>query len=429
MKNKINLSDQVIMISGVSGQLGQAITNEALNNKAKVIGLDQSQEEMEKVAQLYNWNKDNILFQKTDIRKKKEIENALTNGLNHFGKVTSQINNSGVSVFENWAERSEEDFDLVTDVNLKGTFFCMQAFMKHCIKSNTVGSIVNIASHYGLISPDPRIYTDCARRNSEVYGATKAGVIQMTKYFSVNALTDGANINNLRFNQLSNLPIPLPPLEEQKRIVSILDEAFEGLDRARENAEANLKNARELFDSYRDSLLNGSSLATLEDYLDNITYGFTNPMPDSDEGPYKITAKNVINRAINYQTARKTTQEAFDNLLSAKSKPAVGDVLLTKDGTLGRTAVVDRDGICINQSVAVLKPRDGLLPQYLNEILNTRTNHAAMIGDAGGATIKHLSRSLRAISSLISNPAMMVLPAPGSSASKKRRGCLGSISP
>ena len=43
--------------------------------------------------------------------------------------------------------------------------------------------------------------------------------------------------------------IPLPPLEEQKRIVSILDEAFEGLDRARENAEANLKSARELFES------------------------------------------------------------------------------------------------------------------------------------------------------------------------------------
>ena len=74
MKNKINLSDQVIMISGVSGQLGQAITNEALNNNAKVIGLDQSQEEMEKVAQLYNWNKDNILLQKTDIRKKKKLK-------------------------------------------------------------------------------------------------------------------------------------------------------------------------------------------------------------------------------------------------------------------------------------------------------------------------------------------------------------------
>ena len=182
------------MISGITGQLGQVLTNEALNSKAKVIGLDQSQDEMESIAKLNNWNKEDILFQKTDIRNTNEIEKAFVNGLDRFGKVTSQINNSGISIFENWHDRSEQDFDLVTDVNLKGTFFCMKVFMKHCIKSKTSGSIVNIASHYGIISPDPRIYTDCARRNSEVYGATKAGVIQMTKYFSVNALADGAKI-------------------------------------------------------------------------------------------------------------------------------------------------------------------------------------------------------------------------------------------
>lgn len=51
------------------------------------------------------------------------------------------------------------------------------------------------------------------------------------------------------YRHMKSLPIPLPPLAEQKRIVSILDEAFEGLDRARENAEANLKSARELFES------------------------------------------------------------------------------------------------------------------------------------------------------------------------------------
>ena len=194
MKNKINLSDQVIMITGVSGQLGQALTNEALNSNAKVVGLDTSKDEMEKIAKKFNWNKSNILLQQTDIRKKKEIEKALANGIDHFGKINSQINNSGVSVYDNWSKRSEEDFDFVTDVNLKGTFFCMQVFMSHCIKSKSSGSIVNIASHYGLISPDPRIYTDYKSRNSEVYGATKAGVIQMTKYFSANALADGAKI-------------------------------------------------------------------------------------------------------------------------------------------------------------------------------------------------------------------------------------------
>lgn len=52
--------------------------------------------------------------------------------------------------------------------------------------------------------------------------------------------------------------IPLPPLEEQKRIVSILDEAFEGLDRARENAEANLKSARELFEVFTKTVFRRS---------------------------------------------------------------------------------------------------------------------------------------------------------------------------
>ena len=59
----------------------------------------------------------------------------------------------------------------------------------------------------------------------------------------------GATVHKLDMPVLKSLPIPLPPLAEQKRIVSILDEAFEGLDRARENAEANLKSARELFES------------------------------------------------------------------------------------------------------------------------------------------------------------------------------------
>ena len=49
--------------------------------------------------------------------------------------------------------------------------------------------------------------------------------------------------------------VPLPPLAEQQRIVAILDEAFAGLATATANAEKNLKNARELFDSYLDSIL------------------------------------------------------------------------------------------------------------------------------------------------------------------------------
>ena len=95
----------------------------------------------------------------------------------------------------------------------------------------------------------------------------------------------------------------------------------------------------------------------LEDHLERITYGFTNPMPTSDVGPYMITAKDINHGRILYDQARRTSLEAFQSLLTDKSRPQIGDVLVTKDGTLGRIAVVDRNDICINQSVALLQPR------------------------------------------------------------------------
>jgi len=74
--------------------------------------------------------------------------------------------------------------------------------------------------------------------------------------------SEGAVFASINKAQIADLPIPLPALDEQKRIVYILDEAFEGLDRARENAEANLKSARQLFEVNLSTAfeLNGSSL-------------------------------------------------------------------------------------------------------------------------------------------------------------------------
>lgn len=72
------------------------------------------------------------------------------------------------------------------------------------------------------------------------------------------ALSDGANINNLKFNDLRQFPVSLPHLAEQQRIVTILDEAFEGIATAKANAEKNLQNARELFASRMQALFTDS---------------------------------------------------------------------------------------------------------------------------------------------------------------------------
>ncbi|PIP77631.1 MAG: hypothetical protein COW85_08010 [Ignavibacteria bacterium CG22_combo_CG10-13_8_21_14_all_37_15] len=76
----------------------------------------------------------------------------------------------------------------------------------------------------------------------------------------ISELSDGANINNLKFSDLSNFEVPLPPLPEQKRIVTILDEAFAAIAKAKENAEKNLQNAKELFESYLQSVFENGKL-------------------------------------------------------------------------------------------------------------------------------------------------------------------------
>ncbi|MBL9115071.1 MAG: restriction endonuclease subunit S [Verrucomicrobiaceae bacterium] len=128
----------------------------------------------------------------------------------------------------------------------------------------------------------------------------------------------------------------------------------------------------------------------LRSKLSFISYGFTNPMPEAEDGPYMVTAADINGGRIQYETCRRTTRSAFDQLLTKKSRPIVGDVLLTKDGTLGRIAVVDREDVCINQSVAVLRPQETRHSTFLAALLSSPRWQDKMIADAGGSTIKHI---------------------------------------
>lgn len=112
-------------------------------------------------------------------------------------------------------------------------------------------------------------------------------------------------------------------------------------------------------------------------------------MPDTEEGPWKVTAKDIIDGKIDYTTARKTSLKSFAELTD-KSKPKIGDVLLTKDGTLGRTALVEEEGICINQSVAAIRCNERIIPSFLNSLLQMPEYQEKMLADAGGVTVRHL---------------------------------------
>lgn len=205
------------------------------------------------------------------------------------------------------------------------------------------------------------------------------------------------------WKSLSQFELMLPPLEEQNRALHL----FKSIEKARITAQEALDTAVVLLDSaaqevllhrFLQNLKEGRRLPlpadwkqmTIADMCERITYGFTNPMPTEENGPWMITAKDIASGRINYETARRTSREAFEEMLTAKSKPQPGDVLLTKDGTLGRVGIVDRPDICVNQSVAVLRPKPSVPSRFLAWSLRSPAMQNRLFQDIGGTAVKHL---------------------------------------
>lgn len=231
----------------------------------------------------------------------------------------------------------------------------------------------------------------------------------------INANAVRSTIDNFSASKYRDLSLRIPPLEEQRRIADLLDNQVACLDGAislrqkqidllSESLEAALEEVwlgagpterKSPLDVPRDEEVRaGWTSAPLSRFLTRITYGFTNPMPSEEDGPYLLTANDIGNGKVNYDTARHTSELAFSTLITDKCRPRRGDVLLTKDGTedgtLGRVAEADGSRACINQSVALLQPAPGFADGSLSEVLQVRAYRDALVFNAGGSAIKHL---------------------------------------
>lgn len=218
---------------------------------------------------------------------------------------------------------------------------------------------------------------------------------------------------SLRIDEFKRIYACVPPLDEQKSIVRFLDHVDRRIRRyirakrqlialLNEQKQAIIHGAvtRGLNPNVRLKTSGVEWLGEIPEHWDAlpigavcryISYGFTNPMPTADTGPYMLTANDIGDGRIRFESARRTTQSAFDDLLTQKSRPQAHDVLVTKDGTLGRIAISDGRLMCINQSVALLRPTDGELGgRFLAAALRAPIYQERMVFDAGGTTIKHI---------------------------------------
>ncbi|MFY0674512.1 MAG: restriction endonuclease subunit S [Bacteroidia bacterium] len=211
----------------------------------------------------------------------------------------------------------------------------------------------------------------------------------------ISNLTDGVNINNLKATDLKAFQIPLPPLPEQQRIVSILDRAFAAIDKAKANAEQNLKNAKELFESYLEGVFeNGKwELKKWGELCDFVRGPFGGSLKKSvfkESGFAVYEQKHAIHDHFN-QLRYFIDEEKFNEMKRFELLP--GDIIMSCSGvTLGRVAVVP-EGIprgVINQALLKLTPKKNVSVHFIKYWLRSNIFQKIIFDYAGGAAIPNV---------------------------------------
>jgi type I restriction enzyme, S subunit len=185
----------------------------------------------------------------------------------------------------------------------------------------------------------------------------------------------GAAIPHIYFKDYKNEPFLWMPLKEQQQIVSILNEVFSNIERTKTNAEQNLKNAKELFQSYLQGVFenkgDGWEEKTLKEVCAKITDGTHQTPKYFDDGVIFLSSKNVTSGKIDWDNI-KYIDEKQHLEMHKRVAPKVGDILLAKNGTTGVAAMVDRDLVFdIYVSLAHIRVLDEVTPDFMLYFINS----------------------------------------------------------
>jgi 3-oxoacyl-[acyl-carrier protein] reductase len=161
---------QTAIITGAARGIGKAIAQRLAQEGMNIVISDIMHEEAVKTATEIEKSGARVLAVKTDVASAKDAEELVKQTMNTFGSVDILINNAGVTRDNLSIRMNESDWDLVLNINLKGTFLCSQYAAKEMMKKR-FGRIVNMASVSGILGT-------AGQAN---YAASKAGVIALTK--------------------------------------------------------------------------------------------------------------------------------------------------------------------------------------------------------------------------------------------------------
>ena len=216
---KFSLKDKTAIITGGTGLLGSVYTHSLLSLGASVIIIDKKIDKTKFIKNLvkeYNLTKEiinKIKFVKCDITNKKQIDKSFKKIRSNLKNLKVLINNASLvkqvgnddlrDTYRPFLQMKQKDWEDFFSVDLTGTLLVTQKCIPF-LRKNGGGSIINISSTYGILSPDQRIYESLSPKNSKQkiekpigYSISKSGVLNMTRFLATKFAEDKIRVNTL----------------------------------------------------------------------------------------------------------------------------------------------------------------------------------------------------------------------------------------
>lgn len=208
-------------------------------------------------------------------------------------------------------------------------------------------------------------------------------------------LQKGANYPAVTDSEVKNITISYPKsLSEQERIVSILGKAFSAIDQAKQNAEKNLKNAKELFDSYLNGIFTNKGedweKETLKDLTTVLGDGLHGTPKYTIDGEYHfINGNNLADGVI--ELKENTKLVSMEEYNKYKKNLTDRTVLVSINGTLGNVAFYNGEKIILGKSACYFNLKESINRDFVRYVFKSPYFMQYAHKEATGATIKNVS--------------------------------------
>jgi len=209
-------------------------------------------------------------------------------------------------------------------------------------------------------------------------------------------ITGATGIIHISNNGLKKLKVPLPTYEEQQRIVSILDECFDAIERSRNAAIKNLNNAKVLFESYLQSTfvnkVHGEKFESLDSLCELIVDCEHKTAPTQETGYPSIRTPNIGRGDLILENVNRVSYETYLQW-TRRAVPKAGDLILAREAPAGNIAVIPENiEVCLGQRTVLLRPKNNkLISKYLAYLILSKEVQEILLSHSTGATVQHIN--------------------------------------